>query len=144
MSTVLPRKRTIPRRSAARRRRMGTLGHVSDGSGTAESLFTYGALQAPDVQLDTFGRLLAGEDDALSGFRLADGEGGDERGGHLTSTPRRRILRQTGDPLDRVFGRVVHLSPVELDAADEYLMSGARRISVVLASGLSAWVYVAA
>jgi hypothetical protein len=38
----------------------------------------------------------------------------------------------------------VRLSPDELDAADEYLMTGSRRISVVLASGLSAWVYVGA
>ena len=30
-------------------------------------LFTYGTLQQPEVQLDTFGRLVAGEDDSLPG-----------------------------------------------------------------------------
>lgn len=117
---------------------------MSDGSGTVEPLFTYGVLQTPDVQLDTFGRFLHGEDDTLPAFRLDDGESADERGAHAAGAHRRRILRHTGDPRDRVFGTVVRLSPDELDAADEYLMTGSRRISVVLASGLSAWVYVGA
>jgi hypothetical protein len=117
---------------------------VSHGSGTAESLFTYGVLQTTDVQLDTFGRLLHGEDDTLPAFRLDAGEGADERDAPAAGAHRRRVLRHTGDPRDRVFGTVVRLSPDELDAADEYLMSRSRRISVVLASGLSAWVYVGA
>nr|WP_307329089.1 gamma-glutamylcyclotransferase family protein [Microbacterium sp. SORGH_AS_1204] len=117
---------------------------MNDGSGTRESLFTYGALQAPDVQLDTFGRLVGGDDDTLSGFRLDDGEGPAERGAATMHGHRRRTLRHTGDPLDRVFGTVLHLSPAELEAADEYLMSGSRRVSVVLVSGVAAWVYVAA
>lgn len=141
MNDVVAGKRRAPRRTTARRGRVSTLSLVSDGSGAAESLFTYGVLQAPDVQLDTFGRLLHGDDDTLSAFRLDDG---DERGVPAGGAHRRRILRHTGDPLDRVFGTVVRLSPDELDAADEYLMSGSRRISVVLESGLSAWVYVGA
>jgi hypothetical protein len=117
---------------------------VSDGSGAVESLFTYGALQTPDVQLDTFGRLIDGEGDALAGFRLDDGEAGDDRGPSSSSVHRRRVLRHTGHPHDRVFGEVLRLSPAELDAADEFVMAGARRISIVLESGLSAWIYVVA
>src|SRR3546814_790374 len=33
-----------------------------------EALFTYGTLQLPDVQRDTFGRLLQGEEDVLAGY----------------------------------------------------------------------------
>ena len=33
-------------------------------------LFSYGTLQNPDVQLDTFGRLLAVEDDVLPGYTV--------------------------------------------------------------------------
>lgn len=124
---------------------MSNLSHVNDGSETVESLFTYGALQEPDVQLDTFGRLIDGHEDSLSGFRLDDSDGTDGRGAPATTTSsRRRALRHTGSPHDRVFGAVLQLSPAELDAADEYLMSGVRRTSVTLASGLTAWVYVAA
>lgn len=142
MTPRLAGKRQAPRRTTVRRGRVANLSHVSDGSGAVESLFTYGALQAPDVQLDTFGRLVHGEDDALVGFRLDDGEVGDGRA--PSAANRRRVLRHTGHPHDRVFGAVLHLSPAELDAADELAMAGARRISVVLESGLSAWVYVAA
>ena len=117
---------------------------VSEGSGTGEFLFTYGALQAPDVQLDTFGRLIVGDDDTLPGFRLDDVESTDERGASTPHGHRRRSLRHTGDPHDRVFGTVLHLTAAELDAADEYLISDSRRIPVVLASGATAWVYVAA
>jgi hypothetical protein len=33
-------------------------------------LFTYGTLQHAEVQLDTFGRLVAGEPDALPGYTI--------------------------------------------------------------------------
>ena len=33
-------------------------------------LFSYGTLQHPDVQLDTFGRLLDSDDDALPGYTV--------------------------------------------------------------------------
>ncbi|MEV7874625.1 gamma-glutamylcyclotransferase family protein [Microbacterium sp. NPDC007973] len=117
---------------------------MSDGSGPAECLFTYGTLQLPDVQLDTFGRLLEGEDDALPGYRLEWTDVGDERVAQLSGLDKHPILRRTDDPRDRVFGRVLRLTPDELDAADEYEVSLYRRASVSLASGLRAWVYVAA
>jgi len=116
---------------------------VSD-TATTESLFTYGTLQLPEVQLDTFGRRVDGEEDALSGFRLEWTDVADERVAQLSGQHTHPILRRTDDPRDRVFGRVLHLSPQELDAADEYEVSLYRRTSVVLVSGAHAWVYVAA
>ena len=134
----------VSRRTARRRAALGSLGLVSDGSGPAECLFTYGTLQLPDVQLDTFGRLLHGEDDALPGYRLEWIDVGDERVAQLSGLDKHPILRRTDDPRDRVFGRVLRLTADELDAADEYEVSLYRRASVSLASGLRAWVYVAA
>lgn len=122
---------------------MGSLGRVSDGSGL-ELLFTYGTLQLPDVQLDTFGRLVGGDADALPGYRLEWTDIDDERVAQLSGLDKHPILRQTGDAHDRVFGRVLTLTAEELDAADEYEVSLYRRASVTLASGLRAWVYVAA
>ncbi|CAN3702536.1 hypothetical protein MMX123_02560 [Microbacterium sp. MM2322] len=122
---------------------MGSLGRVSDGSGL-ELLFTYGTLQLPDVQLDTFGRLVGGDADALPGYRLEWTDIDDERVAELSGLDKHPILRHTGDAHDRVFGRVLTLTAEELDAADEYEVSLYRRASVSLASGLRAWVYVAA
>lgn len=122
---------------------MGSLGRVSDGSGL-ELLFTYGTLQLPDVQLDTFGRLVGGDADTLPGYRLEWTDIDDERVAQLSGLDKHPILRQTGDAHDRVFGRVLTLTAEELDAADEYEVSLYRRASVSLASGLRAWVYVAA
>lgn len=115
---------------------------VSDGSGT-ESLFTYGTLQLPDVQLDTFGHRVDGDDDALAGYRLDWTDISDAHVAALSGLDRHPILRRTDDPRDRVFGRVLRLTPDELDAADEYEVSLYRRASVVLVSGIRAWVYVA-
>ncbi|MDQ1121542.1 gamma-glutamylcyclotransferase family protein [Microbacterium trichothecenolyticum] len=112
-------------------------------SSAAQSLFTYGTLQAPEVQLDTFGRRLDGMPDALVGYRLEWTDIGDERVAQLSGLDQHPILRFTGDSHDRVFGRVLLLTADELDAADEYEVSLYRRVSVVLASGSRAWVYVA-
>ncbi len=102
----------------------------------------YGTLQLPEVQLDTFGRLLSGEDDVLPGYRLEWVEIDDDRVAQLSGLDSHPILRRTDDPRDRVFGRVLALTPEELDAADEYEVSLYRRVSVQLASGIRAWVYV--
>lgn len=107
-----------------------------------EPLFTYGTLQLSDVQLDTFGRLIPGEDDVLLGFRLEWTESDDEPVAQLSGLRAHPVLRRTDDPRDRVFGRVLGLTPEELDAADEYEVSLYRRVSVELASGIRAWVYV--
>lgn len=102
----------------------------------------HGTLQLPEVQLDTFGRLLSGEDDVLPGYRLEWVEIDDDRVAQLSGLDSHPILRRTDDPRDRVFGRVLALTPEELDAADEYEVSLYRRVSVQLASGIRAWVYV--
>ena len=53
------------------------------------------------------------------------------------------IVRATGNPLDKVVGKVLSVTDDELEAADEYEVALYRRASVVLASGRDAWVYVA-
>ena len=114
---------------------------MNSGSGD-ELLFTYGTLQLREVQLDTFGRLLTGEDDVLQGYRLEWTDIDDDRVAQLSGLDSHPILRRTDDPRDHVFGRVLALTPEELDAADEYEVALYRRVSVQLASGIRAWVYV--
>jgi gamma-glutamylcyclotransferase (GGCT)/AIG2-like uncharacterized protein YtfP len=111
---------------------------------TTQILFTYGTLQHPEVQLDTFGRLIEGDDDALPGYTVDYAEIDDTRVADLSNHSVHPVVRETGNPLDKIVGKTLRVSEDELDAADEYQAALYRRISVVLASGLTAWVYVAA
>jgi hypothetical protein len=107
-------------------------------------LFSYGTLQNPDVQLDTFGRHLSAEDDVLPGYTVDYADIEDTRVVDLSGLSVHPIVRETGSPLDKVVGKVLWVSEDELDASDEYEVALYRRVSVVLASGRSAWVYVSA
>jgi gamma-glutamylcyclotransferase (GGCT)/AIG2-like uncharacterized protein YtfP len=111
------------------------------GEPADELLFTYGTLQYAEVQLDTFGRLIAGEPDVLPGYTIDYVEIEDQRVVDLSGASVHPVLRETGSPLDKVVGRVLHLTADEVDAADEYEVSLYRRV-VTLGSGRTAWVYV--
>jgi hypothetical protein len=81
------------------------------------------------VQLDTFGRLVAGEPDALPGYTIDYVEIEDQRVVDSPGCPCTRSARDRA-PLDKVTGVVLHVSAAELDAADAYEVSLYRRISV--------------
>ncbi len=106
-------------------------------------LFSYGTLQVREVQLDTFGRLLASEKDVLPGYTVDYAEIEDARIVDVSGTAVHPIVRPTDNPLDKVVGRVLWVTDDELEASDEYEVALYRRASVVLASGRAAWVYVA-
>lgn len=112
------------------------------GEPADELLFTYGTLQYAEVQLDTFGSLIAGEPDVLPGYTIDYAEIEDQRVVDLSGVSVHPVLRETGSPLDKVVGRVLHLTADEVDAADEYEVSLYRRVRVTLGSGRTAWVYV--
>ena len=93
-------------------------------------LFSYGTLQTAEVQQSTFGRLVRAERDRLLRFAPA------MAGPHANAV-------FTGDPADGVPGMALDLTDAELSRADEYERPfDYRRISVTLASGREAWVYV--
>ena len=80
-------------------------GNVSDQPGD-QLLFTYGSLQDAEVQLDTFGRLLAGERDALRGYTIDYAEIDDARVAEVSGLSVHPILRRTGNAIDTVVGTV--------------------------------------
>src|SRR5688572_6734229 len=106
-------------------------------------VFAYGSLQQESVQRSTFGRLLHGQRDALVGFepslvKIEDPQivaaSGDTHYGNVTFNGRND---------SRVSGTVFELTDAELAAADRYeRVASYIRISVTLASGTQAWVYV--
>lgn len=106
-----------------------------------EILFTYDTLRVPQVQLDTFGRLMDGDVDVLPGYTV-DYVDIEDPHAVRSAQASRPIVRHTGNPLDKVVGAAVRITEDELDAADEYKVEDYHRERVRLASGLDAWVYV--
>ena len=107
-------------------------------------LFSYGTLQQENVQKTLFGRTFAGTPDALSGYANRMLEITDPDVLAASGERFHPMVVQTGDPKDQVAGTVFVITPDELEAADRYEVSDYRRVSVVLASGVQAWVYVKA
>ncbi len=107
-------------------------------------LFSYGTLQDPAVQQANFGRLLTGTADRLTGFVIGEIEITDPEVIAESGLTHHLILHPSGDPADIVDGTVFRITEDELAAADVYEAEDYRRIEVSLASGLVAWVYIAA
>lgn len=106
------------------------------------SLFSYGTLQQPRVQLATFGRLLEGQADSLPGFALAPLPITDPEVIATSGAAVHTIAVPTGDPADCIPGIVFEVTPAELAAADAYEVDAYARIEVRLGSGAKAFVYV--
>jgi len=96
-----------------------------------EYLFAYGWLRKPNVQLEVFGRRIAGTGDVLAGWRPS-----------VLKLPDRKYAAIVPDPKNEVRGQVLALTAAELRAADEYETEAYRRAAVGLKSGRRAWVYV--
>jgi hypothetical protein len=109
----------------------------------AQLLFSYGTLRQPDVQRVLFGREVPTRPDALPGFVLEWVRISDPQVIATSGSDRHPILRP-GAAEDAVPGACLELSEAELAAADGYEVEDYARTSVVLASGVNAWVYLAA
>jgi hypothetical protein len=107
------------------------------------SLFSYGTLQQPIVQLATFGRFLDGRPDTLPGFALARLVIKDPEVIRISGAAVHTIAYRTGDPTDLIPGIVFSVTLADLKAADAYEVS-ATRVEIELASGAKAFAYVSA
>jgi gamma-glutamyl AIG2-like cyclotransferase len=107
-----------------------------------ERLFSYGTLQLESVQIATFGRLLAGESDALPGFELVSLAIEDQRVIAISGKSQHTMARFTGRQNDVISGTVFTVTPGEIRNADQYEVPAVKRVAVVLQSGVHAWVYV--
>src|SRR3954453_18671745 len=105
-------------------------------------LFSYGTLRQKEVQLATCARLLEGEHDALTGYRLRRLAITDPRVVRLSGKPVHTIACRTGDPANRIEGVRFDMSDDELAATDAYEVDAYSRSEVRLESGMSASVYV--
>lgn len=110
----------------------------------AEFLFSYGTLQLQKVQLESFGRILAGNEDALSGYKLEQLEIKDEKVLVQSEQPVHPVAIPTGITSDKIHGLVFELSTEEILKADEYEVADYKRVAVRLDSGKTAWIYISA
>ncbi len=108
----------------------------------SERLFSYGTLQQKEVQLASFGRLLAGHADALPGWRQEMVEITDPDVLTKSGKTHHPIVSRSGSPDDQVAGAVLAVTAEELRDSDRYEVAAYRRQSVTLASGTLAWAYV--
>lgn len=105
-------------------------------------LFSYGTLQLPAVQVATFGREVAGEPDAITGYRRSEVRITDSLVIATSGADVHPILVRSDDPADEVPGVVFRISRADLAAADRYEVADYTRVLVPLRSGLRAWVYM--
>ena len=105
-------------------------------------LFSYGTLQHEAVQIANFGRLLAGEADAVTGHRLSSVRIDDPEVVAESGSDMHPILVATADDADLVAGTVFLITAEELAAADDYETDAYMRVEVPLRSGARAWAYV--
>jgi gamma-glutamylcyclotransferase (GGCT)/AIG2-like uncharacterized protein YtfP len=105
-------------------------------------LFSYGTLQQANVQLATFGRLLAGSQDLLLAFQQSMMKIDDPGVVATSGKTHHPMATFTGNDADRVAGTVFEISDSELAMADRYEVKAYARVNARLASGREAWVYV--
>ena len=106
-------------------------------------LFSYGTLQYEQVQLDTFGRLLEGEDDEILGFRLERVEITDEKVLKSSGQQFHPIAFPTDDNSQTVIGKVLHITQAELEESDKYEVDDYLRVTANTKSGKQVQVYIA-
>lgn len=108
-----------------------------------ERVFSYGTLRQPEVQTTLFGHEVPTVPDSLPAWRLDWLTITDPDVIAMSGSDRHPILRP-GTPSDSVDGVCLVIEDAELRAVDDYEVADYARIEVVLASGATAWVYVAA
>lgn len=107
------------------------------------ALFSYGTLQQPQVQLDTFGRLLEGQKDTLIGYTLGEVKITDEAVIKSSGKEYHPILIRSEHKKDTVEGTVFLITNAELQQADEYEVDDYQRVEAQLKSGKTCWIYAA-
>lgn len=106
-------------------------------------LFSYGTLQKEQVQMETFGRLLNGQRDILTGYRLNMLEVTDPEVLRKSNQKYHPILEFSGNTEDEIEGVLFEVADEEILQADEYEVDDYKRIETVFKSGKKGFIYVA-
>jgi len=107
-------------------------------------LFSYGTLQLEKVQIESFGRILKGDHDALEGYKLGQLKITDPDVLAKSEKEYHPIAQFTNNPEDKVEGMLFEITQEELDQADAYEVDDYKRIEATFTSGKKGWIYVEA
>jgi hypothetical protein len=105
-------------------------------------LFSYGTLQKEQVQLETFGRVLKGENDSLPAYKLDFVEITDPEVLRKSEEKFHPIISYSGNSEDKVEGVLFEVTEAEILAADEYEVDDYKRIETLFASGKKGFIYI--
>lgn len=105
-------------------------------------LFSYGTLQKEQVQLETFGRILQGEKDALTGYKIDMLEITDPEVLRTSGQKYHPVLKFSGNEKDEVEGVLFEVTEAEIIHADDYEVDDYKRIETVFTSGKKGFIYV--
>ncbi|WP_300688012.1 gamma-glutamylcyclotransferase family protein [Chryseobacterium sp.] len=105
-------------------------------------LFSYGTLQKEQVQLETFGRILKGTKDILSGYQLNMIEITDPEVLRKSGQKYHPVLAFSGNDNHKVEGVLFEVTEEEILQADEYEVDDYKRIETVFKSGNKGFIYV--
>ena len=105
-------------------------------------LFPYGTLQNKPVQIATYGRELSGEKDELLGYQMGKVRISDAEVVRKSGLAEHPVAIPTGRDDHEISGAVCELTDEKLAASDDYEVIEYERVSTVLKSGRTCWVYV--
>lgn len=105
-------------------------------------LFSYGTLQKEQVQIETFGRILDGEKDILTGYKLSQVEITDPEVVRRSGQKYHPILAFSGNSEDEVEGMLFEVTEHEIAKADEYEVDDYKRIETAFKSGKIGFIYI--
>lgn len=105
-------------------------------------LFSYGTLQKEQVQLETFGRILHGKKDILSGYKLNRLEITDPEVLRKSGQRYHPVLEFSGNTSDEIEGMLFEVTEAEILQADEYEVDDYKRIETVFKSGDKGFMYI--
>lgn len=105
-------------------------------------LFSYGTLQLPQVQLETYGRLLKGNSDKLFNYKLAQVEITDPLVLAKSKKQYHPIATKSMNPSDYIEGVLFQISEEELIQTDAYEVADYMRVLEKFESGKRAWIYI--
>lgn len=105
-------------------------------------LFSYGTLQKEQVQLETFGRILQGKKDVLSGYKLNMLEIADPEVLRKSGQKYHPVLEFSGNADDEIEGVLFEVTEAEILQADEYEVDDYQRIETIFKSGNKGFIYV--
>ena len=104
-------------------------------------LFSYGTLQLERVQLETYGRKLAGKTDTLQGYQIQDLKITDTEVIKKSGKNTHPIAVKTNHENDTIEGVIFEITHEELIQTDLYEVDDYQRVLETFESGEKAWIY---